>query len=136
MNPNSPPPQKNPGTVSKSSSPNTKFGQSMEILLQNITEPIDILGQQLMGDLWRTVCLTVQDAIALSILLELPGFLIKVLIHKDFSNFYQCQSENSSGISRYACYYSNISSFCLWIILSARLFSRFWSDLKESKKGK
>jgi hypothetical protein len=50
----------------------TQTGKRVQRLLLNVWEPLDVLGQGLMGDLWRTVYLSVQDAIALSILLQLP----------------------------------------------------------------
>lgn len=42
----------------------TKTGKRAERLLLNVWEPLDVLGRGLMGDLWRAVYLSVQDAIA------------------------------------------------------------------------
>ena len=47
----------------------TETGKRAERLLLNIWEPLDVLGRGLMGDLWRTVYLLVQDAISLSLVL-------------------------------------------------------------------
>ena len=48
-----------------SSSPKSLWGKRIERFLDNILEPIDLVGQRLLGDLWKTFYLTVQDAIAL-----------------------------------------------------------------------
>jgi hypothetical protein len=87
-----------------------------------------------MGDLWRAVYLSVQDAIALSILLQLPSFIGRVIIGKDFSGFDVCLQENPLGVSRYACFIIITSDFCLWII-AGRIIGRFWVDLRGLEGG-
>lgn len=113
----------------------TEAGRRTERLLLNIWEPLDVLGQGLMGDLWRTIYLSVQDAIALSILLQLPSLIGRVIIGKDFSSFDICLQENPFGVSRYACFIIITSDFCLWIILAGRIIGRFWIDLRGLKGG-
>jgi hypothetical protein len=114
----------------------TKTGKRTERLLLNIWEPLDLLGQGLMGSLWKSVYLSIQDAIALGILLQLPSFVGRIIIGKDFSSFDVCLQESALGVSRYACFIIIISDFCLWIILSGRVIGRFWGDLLELKRGK
>jgi len=116
----------------------TKTGARVQTLLLNLWEPLDLLGQGLMGDLWRTVYLSVQDAFALGILLQLPSFVGRVIIGKDFASFDVCLLENPLGVSRYACFIIITSDFCLWIILAGRIIGRFWADLRGliSKGGK
>ncbi|MBE9247478.1 hypothetical protein IQ223_24405 [Microcystis aeruginosa LEGE 00239] len=113
----------------------TKTGKRAERLLLNVWEPLDVLGRGLMGDLWRAVYLSVQDAIALSILLQLPSFIGRVIIGKDFSGFDVCLQENPLGVSRYACFIIITSDFCLWIILAGRIIGRFWVDLRGLEGG-
>ena len=113
----------------------TKTGKRAESLLLNVWEPLDVLGRGLMGDLWRAVYLSVQDAIALSILLQLPSFIGRVIIGKDFSGFDVCLQENPLGVSRYACFIIITSDFCLWIILAGRIIGRFWVDLRGLEGG-
>jgi uncharacterized protein YjbI with pentapeptide repeats len=55
--------------------------------LLNIWDNLDFLGRALMGDLWRTIYLSIQDAIALGVLLTLPSLVGRVIIGKDFSGF-------------------------------------------------
>lgn len=88
-----------------------------------------------MGDLWRTVYLSVQDAIALSTLLQLPGLVGRIIIGKDFASFDVCLQENALGVSRYACFIIVISDFLLWIGLAGRILGRFWADLRELRRG-
>jgi hypothetical protein len=59
--------------------PKTRLGRRTEVILKNIWEPLDFLGKSLMGDLWRTTYLSIQDAIALSTLLQVPGLIGKVI---------------------------------------------------------
>lgn len=113
----------------------TEAGKRAERLLQNVWEPLDVLGRGLMGDLWRTVYLSVQDAIALSILLQLPSLIGRAIVGKDFSSFDVCLQENAFGVSRYACFIIITSDFCLWIILAGRIIGRFWIDLRGLKRG-
>ena len=114
----------------------TATGKFTERFLMNLWEPLDLLGQGLMGDLWRTVYLSVQDAIALSTLLQLPSFLGRIIMGKDFSSLDVCLHENALGISRYACFIIIISDFCLWMILAGRIIGCFWVDLRGLKRGK
>ncbi len=113
----------------------TVTGRFVQQFLSNIWEPIDLLGQGLMGGLWRTVYLSVQDAIALSTLLQLPGLVGRIIIGKDFASFDVCLQENALGVSRYACFIIITSDFCLWIILAGRIIGRFWIDLRELRRG-
>lgn len=113
----------------------TKAGQRTERVLLNIWEPLDVVGRGLMGDLWRTVYLSVQDAIALSILLQLPSIIGRVIIGKDFSSFDVCLQENPLGVPRYACFIIVSSGFCLWIVLAGRIVGRFLVALRELKGG-
>ncbi|MGA9379928.1 MAG: hypothetical protein WBV73_14285 [Phormidium sp.] len=67
----------------------------------NIWEPLDLVGKALMGDLWRRVYLSVQDAIALSIVLQVPGLIGQVIIGKSFCNFLVCLQESAWGFKRW-----------------------------------
>jgi hypothetical protein len=113
----------------------TTTGKRTQQFLMSVWEPIDVLGHGLMGDLWRTVYLSVQDAIALSVLLQLPSLIGRVIIGKDFASFDVCLQENSLGVSRYACFIIITSDFCLWIILAGRIIGRFWVDLQGLRRG-
>ena len=113
----------------------TKAGKRTERLLLNIWEPLDLLGQGLMGSLWRTVYLSIQDATALGVLLKLPSLVGHIIIGKDFSSFDVCLQENALGVARYACFIIITADFCLWIILAGRIIGRFWADLLELKRG-
>lgn len=73
--PTSTTPQSQPVQPTQSVQPKTRLGRRTEVILKNIWEPLDFLGKSLMGDLWRTTYLSIQDAIALSILLQVPGLI-------------------------------------------------------------
>ena len=102
-----------------------------EIALSNLLVPFDVLGKAIMGDLWKTLYESVQDAIALSLLLHIPSLIGKWILGKEFSGFDACMFENPFGIDRYACFIIVASDFCLWIVLAGRVICRFLSDLNK-----
>ncbi|MDJ0706589.1 MAG: hypothetical protein QNJ46_25240 [Leptolyngbyaceae cyanobacterium MO_188.B28] len=114
--------------------PQSVSGRLAKKLLVNIWEPSDLLGKGLLGDLWRTTYLSIQDAIALSILLRIPGLIGRLIIGKEFNGFDVCLQENALGASRYACFIIVTSDFGLWFILAVRIIGRFWADLSDIRK--
>lgn len=114
----------------------TKTGRLTQRILKNIWEPLNLLGQTLMGDYSRTVYLSIQDAIALAVLLKIPDLLGQLILGKSFSDFGVCLQENALGASRYACFIIVASDFMLWIVIAGRIIGRFWADLKDLKNGK
>lgn len=113
----------------------TKLGKNTFLFLINVWEPLDLLGQGLMGNYWRTVYLSIQDAIAIYVLLKIPDFIGHLIYGKSFSNFGVCLQENALGASHYACFIIVVSDFLLWIIIAARIIGRFWADLCNLRKG-
>jgi hypothetical protein len=111
--------------------------EKAEKFLAAVFDPVDVIGKAVMGDLWKTFCETVQDAIALSLLLQIPSLIGKWILGKEFSGFDVCMQESPLGVNRYACVIIVISDFCLWMVLAARVISRFLSDLNQllAKKG-
>jgi hypothetical protein len=128
---NPPPTQQQP-----TSQQQTTLGRRTKRILMNVWEPLDLLGSALMGDLWRTVYLSIQDAIALSVLLRIPSAIGHWIIGKDFSSFDACLQENALGASRYACFIIVASDFALWIVLAGRIIGRFWVELSDLRKNK
>lgn len=122
------PSQTNKSAIQKSSSPKTSGGRKTEEILEKLSEPFDLLGKWLMGDLWRTFYLTVQDAIALALILQAPGLIGRLILGKSFSSFDICLKENPLGVDRYACFIIVASDFCLWILLAGRIVLRFFED--------
>jgi len=45
-----------------SSPPKSLWGKRIERFLDNILEPIDLVGQRLLGDLWKTLYFSIQTA--------------------------------------------------------------------------
>jgi hypothetical protein len=129
------PPQQSSGSnqppQQHSSQPRTVWGRRTQKVLENIFEPLDLVGQRVMGELWRTFYLSVQDAIALSFLLQIPGTIGQWIVGKDFSSFDACLQENALGSSRYACFIIVTSDFLLWIVLAGRILGHFWEDFSR-----
>lgn len=115
--------------------PKTKWARSLEKFLDHVLEPLDVLGQRILGDLWRTFYLTIQDAIALALLLQIPGLFGQQIIGKNFSSFDVCLQENALGVSRYACFIIVTSDFLLWILIAGRTVIRFCQDFRDLKKN-
>ncbi|MBD2387251.1 hypothetical protein H6G32_17825 [Cylindrospermum sp. FACHB-282] len=120
--------------VEESPLANTRWGKSAKTLVMNVSEFVDQLLYGLMGDLGRTVYASIQDAIALGILLKVPGLIGQIILGKDFSSFDICLTENAWGSARYACFIIVASDFLLWIVLAGRIIARFWVDIKKMRK--
>ena len=140
--PPTPPPTPPPTTAPSSPTPveqsppvNTRSGTFIQKVVMNVLEIVDQVFYALMGKLGRTVYGSLQDAIALSILLKLPGLIGQIIIGKDFSSFDICMLESPWGSSRYACFIIVASDFLLWIVLAGRIIGRFWADLKDLKNN-
>uniref|UniRef100_A0A0C1RCG1 Uncharacterized protein n=2 Tax=Cyanophyceae TaxID=3028117 RepID=A0A0C1RCG1_9CYAN len=113
----------------------TKAGKRIEAFLKNVWKPMDLVGQSLMGDYWRTVYLSIQDAIALYILLRIPDLIGQLIFGKSFSSFDVCLKENALGASFYACFIMVISDFLLWLVIAGRIIGRFLADWDDLRKG-
>jgi hypothetical protein len=129
-------------SLSESPKPLTKAGKRTQAFLTGFWESLDQLGSVLMGELWRTVYLSIQDAIALGVLLQVPSWVGRIIIGKDFASFDLCQLESPLGVTRYACYIIITSDFLLWILLASRIVGRFiaegreqWQNMKDKKYG-
>jgi hypothetical protein len=129
--PPNPQPPSPPTPLAESPLASTRLGRSTKNLVISILEFVDQLFYLLMGELGRTVYASIQDAIALSILLQVPGFIGKVIIGKDFSSFDVCLKENPLSASCLACFIIVTSDFLLWIVLAGRIIARFWADIKN-----
>ncbi|HBB30426.1 MAG TPA: hypothetical protein DDZ80_22445 [Cyanobacteria bacterium UBA8803] len=116
--------------TNQKSTPQTLGGQRIDNFILTVWEPLDLLGQRLLGDLWRIVYLTLQDAIALSILFAIPA-----LIGGSQDNLEECLKESLWDIDRYSCVVIWLSDFCLWIVLTGRTIIRCWRDLKTLGKS-
>lgn len=97
---------------------------------------IDVIGKRIMGDLWRTFYLSIQDAIALGLLLQVPGLIGKWIIGRSFSGFDVCLQENGWSVNRYACFIIVMSDFLLWIVLAGRILGRFIVDCRNLMPSK
>lgn len=122
--------------------PSTESGKRTQAFLTGFWESLDQVGRALMGELWRTVYLSVQDAIALGILLQVPSWLGRIIIGKDFASYDLCLLESPLGVTRYACYIIITSDFLLWILLACRILGRFiadgrelWQNMKDKNNG-
>ena len=90
-----------------------------------------------MGELKKDVYETVQDAIALLVLLQIPGLVFKLITGEDYSGFDKCMVEwNQWSVNRYACFVIVASGFTLWIVISGRIIFRLYKSLYELAREK
>ncbi|MFL9456015.1 MULTISPECIES: hypothetical protein [Nostocales] len=133
--PSQPVPQSSQTSANQPMQSKTKAGKRIEAFLKNVWKPMDLVGQSLMGDYWRTVYLSIQDAIALYILLRIPDLIGQLIFGKSFSSFDVCLKENALGASFYACFIMVISDFLLWLVIAGRIIGRFLADWDDLRKG-
>ena len=119
-----------PISVEPSPPVTTRLGTFTKKVVMNVLELVDQVFYALMGRLGRIVYGSIQDAIAIGIILKLPGLISEIIIGEDFSSFNVCLQESPWGISRYACFIIVTSDFLLWIVLAGRIISRFRADLR------
>lgn len=129
-------PSASQANTNQSATLNTGAGKRTKQFLENCWEPVDQIGQALMGDLWRIVYLSIQDAIALYLLVLIPDSIGKWIFGKSFSDFGICLQENALGPTRYACFIIVASDILLWIVLGGRIMGRFWTDFSSLWKRK
>jgi hypothetical protein len=108
-----------------------KPSNKTEKVLTAFLESIDVIGNKIMGDLWRTFYLSIQDAIALACLIQVPSLIGKFIIGKEYNSFNVCLSEDSLGPNRYACFVIVAADFGLWAVLAGRVLTRCIQDLME-----
>ncbi len=84
------PPLSSPTPVEPSPPVTTRSGTFTKKFVMNVLELVDQVFYALMGKLGRTVYGSIQDAIAIGILLKLPGLIGEKIIGKDFSSWDIC----------------------------------------------
>jgi hypothetical protein len=104
--------------------------------LNAIFDLINVIGQKIMGDLWRTVYLSIQDAIALACIIQIPSLIGKLIIGKEYSSFNICLLEDALGPNRYACFVIVIADFGLWAVLGGRVLTRCIQDIMNLAKNR
>ncbi|WP_287313322.1 hypothetical protein [Moorena sp. SIO1G6] len=110
--------------------PKTRFGKVIYQLLINIWDPLDLVGKALIGDLWRDVYLTIQDAIGLGILYVIFGWIFQSITKENFTGFDQCVGTwNVWEVNRYFCLVVVLLAFSSCITLCGRILKRLLKDL-------
>lgn len=98
--------------------------------LSKLWGPIDELGKVFFGELWQDVYLSIQDALALSVLVKLPAAVNDwVLGGESFSSFSTCIKEEVGNPNQLACFVVVGSTFLFWLLLAGRLLGRFLENV-------
>jgi hypothetical protein len=109
-----------------------QFKDRIDKFLTNIFDVIDVIGRKLLGDLWETLYLSIQDALALGLLIQVPDRVGHWITGKNFSSLDACTQEGSWwNVNRYVCFIMVASNFILWAILAARILIRSIQDFKK-----
>jgi hypothetical protein len=112
-----------------------RSSQGIEWFVEKFLSPIDVIGRLIFGSLWQTLYLSIQDAIALSWLVQIPNVFAQYIIGKEFSSFAACSQESYLSTSFYACFIIITSDFALWIVLAGRILARFLANTSELVKN-
>lgn len=113
----------------------TGSGAFTQKVVMSVLEVIDQVFYGIMGKLGRTVYGSIQDAIALGILVKLPGLIFQTISAKNFPDFTSCSQESPWGSSFYFCFIIVGSDFLLLIVILGRTFIRFWRDVKDLRNN-
>ena len=104
--------------------------------LENFWQPLDTIGQAWMGNWWRGIYETVQDAILLCLFLAIPGWMGKLILKADYSSFDQCNNSwHAWNMNRYACYAIVGSGFVFWVMFTGRIIGRTINNIYQKKKN-
>ncbi|WP_083305298.1 hypothetical protein [Moorena producens] len=99
-------------------------------LMQHIWTSVDKLGKALLGDMWRSVYLSLQDAIALLVILYIPSLIGQLILTNTFLDFSVCM-ESAIGVQFYASLIIGAANFLLWILMAGRIIGRLWADFNN-----
>lgn len=103
--------------------------------LTNAFGVIDIIGKKILGDLWETLYLSVQDALALGLLIQIPDRVGYWITGKKFTGLDVCIQEDSWwSVNRYVCFVMVLSNFALWGVLAARILIRCIQDFRKLRQ--
>lgn len=95
---------------------------------------LDILGTKIIGSLWPTVYASIQDAIAVIIIFQIPGFIGKLTVGNDFSSLNSCLEYGWLSVNLYACSIIVAANFAMWITIGIRFLGRFLKELANFNK--
>lgn len=96
---------------------------------------IDVVGSKLLGDLWETLYLSIQDALVLGLLMQVPDKVGYWITGRKFTGLDMCIQEDSwLSVNRYVCFVMVLSNFALWGVLAARIFVRCVQDLRKLRQ--
>lgn len=124
------PSRKTQGLTQFPTPPKTRSGKVINELLINILDPLYQVGIVLLGDLWRDVYLTIQDAIGLGILYVIFGWIFHWITKENFTGFDQCWDTWSVWeANRYFCFVVVLLAFSSCITLCGRILKRLLKDL-------
>lgn len=117
---------------------NRKPDERLAALLDNYLSIIHVIGNRLLGPLWITFFESVQDAVALGCLVQIPSFLSKIILGgKEFTGLNMCWANGSLwSVSNYACTAVVLSDYTLWAVLIFRILFRCYRDLKKLTEEK
>ena len=93
-------------------------------------ESINSVGSFLLGDLWKTFCLSVQDALAVGLVLLLPRLIGSILQYGEFERISDCHTLDIDSPRTLACYVIVSSGFLAWILIAGRFLGRFIKDFR------
>lgn len=98
--------------------------------MQHIWTSVDKLGKALLGDMWRSVYLSFQDAIALLVILYIPSLIGQLILSNTFLDFSVCL-DSTIGVQFYGSLIIGAANFLVWILIPGRIIGRLWAHFNN-----
>lgn len=109
-----------------------KPDESVQATLDTWLSVIHVIGQRVLGPLWLTLFESIQDAVVLGLLFQIPGSLYKWTAGASFPGLDVCWIDhNVWSTSRYACFTVVLSDYAVWAVLVPRVLFRVFRDIKK-----
>ena len=103
----------------------TRLAKRVHKFFLRVTEPIDVVGEFLLGDWWRLIALQVQDAVAIGFLLWVPNHVFAfVSLGMNFSDLNSCLAIELSSPTFLACISVLAGEYCFWLLYGGRTLAR------------
>lgn len=113
-----------------------KSSEALARILDSWLSILHVVGKSIFGPLWLTLFESIQDAIALGLLVRIPSLLSQWVLGREFSGLDVCWSNNTAwSVARYACIAVVLSDYTLWAVLIPRIIFRFCRDFKNLFRG-
>ena len=128
-----PPPSKaHEQLVPSETSSRTRFAKKVDSCLQQVTDPVDVIGSRLFGEWWEQFVLAIRDAFAIGCFTWIPNLVFKFFSSgKDFSKLDNCIQIGMSDPSSFICFGLVMTEYCFWVLFFGKSFARVIHQIRS-----